>query len=256
MAFLGGVIFNAANILLVAAIAIAGMSVAFPVGIGIALVWGVVVNYASKSEGQPVLLFLGVAGVAAAIVLNAIAYRKLPNQKQGNVVRGLVLAVLCGILMGNFYWCVAESMAPKFAPGEIMESGKLSPYTAMVLFSLGVVGSNFAYNFSGILKWFTGTDLPRPEYLTGNGPDHLWGVLGGVIWAIGMTFNIIAQPVTGPAVSYGLGQGATMVAAAWGVFIWREFRDAPKGVDRLIWAMFAAFVAGLGLIVLAKAVAA
>jgi len=44
-AFLGGVIFNLANILLSAAIAIAGMSVAFPVGIGLALVLGVIINY-------------------------------------------------------------------------------------------------------------------------------------------------------------------------------------------------------------------
>ena len=80
-AFTGGVVFNLANILLVAAIAIAGMAVAFPVGIGIALVLGVIVNYIDRPEGNAVLLFSGVALIAAAIILNSVAYKKVSMQE-------------------------------------------------------------------------------------------------------------------------------------------------------------------------------
>ena len=249
-AFLGGVVFNAANILLVAAIAIAGMSVAFPVGIGLALVLGVLINYLSAPKGEPVQLFLGVGFIAAAIVLDALAYRKLSAPSKGGGVKGLVLAVLCGILMANFYRFVQVAM-PDAKPENFlhMPAGKLTPYTAMVLFSLGVLASNFVFNTLIMIRPFTGTPVPLAEYFRGSARDHLWGIVGGMIWSVGMTFSIIALGVAGGAISYGLGQGATMVAALWGVFIWREFREAPQGTSPLIGLMLAGYVIGLALIV-------
>ena len=249
-AFLGGVVFNAANILLVAAIAIAGMSVAFPVGIGLALVLGVLINYLSAPKGEPVQLFLGVAFITVAIVLDAMAYRKLSAPSKGGSVKGLALAVLCGILMANFYRFVQVAM-PDAKPENFlhMPAGKLTPYTAMVLFSLGVLASNFVFNTLIMIRPFTGTPVPLVEYFRGSARDHLWGIVGGMIWSVGMTFSIIALGVTGGAISYGLGQGATMVAALWGVFIWREFREAPQGTSPLIGLMFAGYVIGLALIV-------
>lgn len=254
-ALLGGVIFNAANILLVAAIAIAGMSVAFPVGIGLALVLGVVVNYVFDPVGNPLVLFIGVALITAAIILDAMAYRRLPGQGQTGGAKGLILSVLCGVLMGFFYRFVAASMADVNVDGGVlapMEAGKLSPYTAMVLFSLGILASNFLFNTAMMVKPFTGEPVPISDYFKGTGRDHLWGVVGGMVWAVGMTFSIIAAGQAGFAISYGLGQGATMVAAFWGVFIWREFRDASPGTDRLIWLMFAGYIIGLALIILAR----
>jgi glucose uptake protein len=245
-ALLGGVIFNAANILLVAAIAIAGMAVAFPVGIGLALVLGVLVNYLKQPKGNPKLLFTGVASITAAIILCALAYRLVPGQAAGNVTKGLVLAVLCGVLMGYFYRFVAASMSKDFVE---MEAGKLSPYTAMVFFSLGILLSNFLFN-TAIMIWpFAGDPVPLTAYFEGSLQDHLWGVVGGMIWAVGMTFSIIAFGVAGPAISYGLGQGATLVAALWGVFIWREFQNAPPSAMPLIVLMFIGYVVGLGLII-------
>lgn len=251
-AVLGGVIFNAANILLVAAIAVSGMSVAFPVGIGLALVLGVVVNYLATPKGDPVQLFAGVGFITAAIILDALAYRRLPSPAQGSAGRGLILAVLCGVSMGYFYRFVAAAMP---APEQFsqMPAGKLSPYTAMVFFSLGVVGSHVAYNFMLMLRWFTAPQAGRPPYLAGTLTDHFWGIVGGMIWAVGMTFSIIAFGKAGPAISYGLGQGATMVAAFWGVFIWREFREAPPGTRPLIGLMFVAYAIGLGLLISAGA---
>jgi len=249
-AFLGGIIFNAANILLVAAIAIAGMSVAFPVGIGMALVLGVVVNYYAQPKGDPIILFIGVALIATAIVLDALAYRRLPNQGKSGGAKGLILAVLCGILMGYFYRFVAASMSTDFVE---MEAGKLSPYTAMVLFSLGVLASNFVFNTILMLKPVSGAPVPLGDYFKGTFRDHLWGVVGGMIWSVGMTFSIIAFGIAGPAISYGLGQGATLVAALWGVFIWREFREAPAGTNRFLALMFFCFVLGLTLIIISGA---
>ncbi len=251
-AFLGGVVFNLANLLLVAAIDIAGMAVAFPVGIGLALVVGVVVNYINVPKGDPILLFLGVAGVAAAIILDALAYRRLPTSGQQTVGKGLVISIVCGLLMGTFFFLVTESMANQ--PMEL-EAGLLSPYTAVVVFSVGLFVSNFLFNSVIMAKPFVGDPVPFSDYFTkGTARLHAVGILGGAIWGVGMSFSIIASGEAGYAIAYGLGQGATMVAALWGVFIWREFKEAPRGTNKLLALMFACFVVGLGLIIVARVV--
>lgn len=250
----GGALFNLANILLVAGIAVAGMAVAFPVGIGTALVLGVLVNYLAEPKGQAALLFTGVALITAAIILDAIAYRRIPGQTQRGVVRGLLIAILCGLLMGFFYRFVAAAM-PEPEPAKFLDMppGKLSPYTAMVCFAVGVLASQVAFNVSKFISWATADSPPPVDYFRGSFADHFWGIIGGMIWAVGMTFSIIAMGVAGPAISYGLGQGATMVAAAWGVFIWREFREAAPGTGIILAAMFVAYLAGLALLVAAMA---
>ncbi len=134
-AIVGGIVFNAANILLGAAIAIAGMAVAFPVGIGLALVIGVVVNYIDNPVGDVGLLAGGVGLIVVAILLNAFAYRRMQAAGKGTSGRGLVLAVAAGVLMGFFYKYVAASMFKDF---EVPVPGKLSPYTAVVIFSVGI----------------------------------------------------------------------------------------------------------------------
>lgn len=252
-ALLGGVVFNAANILLVAAIAISGMAVAFPVGIGLALVLGVVVNYMAEPAGNPAVLFGGVALIAAAIVLDAMAYGKLPSQISGNRRKGLLLAVLCGILMGYFYRFVAAAM-PSPEQFADMPPGKLSPYTAMVFFSLGILSSNVVLNTAIMWRPFSGTPVPLGDYFKGTVRDHAWGIVGGMIWAVGMTLSIVAAGKASFAISYGLGQGATMVAACWGVFVWREFRDAPRGTTPLLALMFLGYIVGLALIIVSRGV--
>jgi glucose uptake protein len=253
-AVLGGVVFNIANILLVAAIDIAGMAVAFPIGIGLALVIGVVTTYLAKPSGDPVILFIGVACVAAAVVVDAMAYRRLPSSGQKTTIKGIVLSVLCGILMGQFFQFVARSMPDQLDQlNDAASAGMLTPYTALVFFSLGLFLSSFLFNTIVMLKPFVGDPVPLGDYFTkGNLRLHTVGILGGVIWGVGMSFAIIAGDTAGYAISYGLGQGATMVAAFWGVFIWREFREAPQGTNRLLALMFVLFVIGLSLIVYAN----
>ncbi len=253
-ALLGGVIFNVANILLVAAIDIAGLAVAFPIGIGLALVLGVIQNYRQNPVGDPLLLFLGVAGVTIAIVLDALAYRRLASGKTATV-KGIVLSLLCGILMGRFYEFVARSF-PKTVEGwkAADYGGLLTPYTALVFFALGLFLSSFVFNTLIMLRPFSGPPVPLGDYFRKGTPWlHVVGILGGMIWGVGMSLNIIAAGPAGPAISYGLGQGATMVAAMWGVFIWREFKTAPRGTNRLLTWMFVFFLVGLGLIVYANA---
>jgi glucose uptake protein len=247
-AFLGGVVFNIANLLLVAAIAIAGMAVAFPIGIGLALALGVIVNYIATPLGNPVILFVGVAFVVVAIVLDAMAYKKLPGQTE-SPTKGILVSLLAGLLMGFFYRFVAASMVSDFVNPE---AGRLTPYTASVIFALGLLISNFLWNSIFMYKPLAGERVTYKDYLkSGDTKLHFIGILGGAIWSLGFTVNIIAAEQAGFAISYGLGQGATMVAALWGVFIWKEFSGA-KGVKGLLTAMFLFFAVGLTLIIAAR----
>jgi len=247
-AMLGGIIFNASNILLVAAMAIAGMAVAFPVGVGIALALGVIINYIFAPKGDPILLFEGVAFIVAAIIIDAIAYKKHSASLQKVSGKGILLSVSAGILMALFYRFVASSMAPDFVNPE---AGKLTPYSALFFFAMGVLISNLLFNYLIMKKPFEGEPLTLKDYRAGSIGVHLTGVLGGVIWNIGMAMSIIAAGKAGYAISYGLGQGATLIAALWGVFIWKEFRGASKSVNTLILFMFLAYLVGLALLVYA-----
>jgi glucose uptake protein len=248
-ALVGGAIFNLANILLVAAIEVAGMAVAFPVGIGLALVIGVIVNHVAAPVGNGALLALGVVLVTLAIVIDAIAYRRLPGGAAGVSTKGLLLSVACGVFMGMFYRFVAAAM---YADPAHAEAGRMGSYAAVFVFAVGVFLSSFLWNTLAMKKPFIGTPVGFADYFRGSASTHLTGILGGVIWGLGMSFNLIASARAGFAISYGLGQGATMVAAFWGVFIWREFRQAPAGTGKLLAAMFACFLGGLALIVVAR----
>ena len=248
-ALLGGAVFNIANLLIVVAINIAGMAVAFPIGIGLALVIGVVVNYVATPLGNPVVLFIGVSLVAVAILIDAIVYKKHSGGKVSGTTKGIVISILGGILMGFFYRFVAASMASDFA---VPEAGKLTPYTASVIFALGLLISNFVWNTFFMYKPVSGEKATYKDYIKkGDTKLHLIGILGGMIWSLGMTFSIIASEQAGYAISYGLGQGATLIAALWGVFIWKEFGKA-EGLKGLLVAMFLFFLVGLGMIIAAR----
>ena len=249
-AFLGGVVFNLSNLLWVAAAAVAGMSVAFPIAVGLALVIGVIYNYISESTGDPVLLFAGVGLVVVAIVVNAIAYQTIPSKVKGDTRKGVILSVLAGIIMGFFYGFVADSISLNFSNPE---AGKLTPYSAVLVFSIGCYLSGFIWNTYFMYRPVEGRASTYGEYYKETSPKvHISGIIGGMIWAMGLSFSIIAAEQAGPAISYGLGQGSTMVGAAWGVFVWKEFREAPKKTNWLLTIMFLCFIAGLALITMAR----
>lgn len=236
-ALLGGIIFNAANILLSASIAIAGMSVAFPVGIGIALVLGVIVNYSGAQSGNPYYLAFGVVLIVIAILINARAYQlKANTSAQNHSNRGIILSIVAGVLMAFFYRFVAASMdLQNFVNPEV---GKMTPYTAFFVFAIGVFLSNFIFNSYIMKKPFVGEATSYRAYFSGSLGNHLTGIIGGMIWGLGNALNLIAAGKAGAAISYGLGQGATLVAALWGVFVWKEFSGGPRGTKAMLSAMF------------------
>lgn len=246
---LGGVIFNASNILLSASTSIAGLAVAFPLGVGISLVLGTIINYIGAPAGNPVLLFIGVALIVVAIICNGIASGKISSEKKAGANKGIILAAVAGTLMAFFYRFVAASMdLENFAAPAV---GKVTPYTAIVIFSLGVLLSNFVFNTLVMKKPFVGEPVTYKQYFAGSFKTHLVGVLGGAIWCLGTAFSYIASGKAGAAISYALGQGAPLIAAIWGVFIWKEFKGANKQVYGLLGVMFVLFIAGLGFIIAA-----
>lgn len=247
---LGGIIFNASNILLSASTSIAGMAVAFPLGVGISLVLGTIINYIGAPSGDPIFLFLGVGLIVIAIICNGIASGKAQQadaDQQKNGKKGIILAAFAGTLMAFFYRFVAAAMdLSNFAAPA---AGKATPYTAIFIFSLGVLVSNFLFNTLVMKRPFVGEPVSYKEYFKGNFKTHLVGMLGGAIWCLGTAFSYIASGKAGAAISYALGQGAPMIAAIWGVFIWKEFKGAKKNVYWLLGLMFLFFIAGLGCII-------
>ena len=255
-AFLGGAIFNLGNILLVAAIDIAGLAVAFPVGVGLALVLGVITTYYLTGVGNVLVLAMGVSAIVVAIILDALAYKRLASQGKRHPLKGIAVSILAGLLMGWFYSFVAASMATiAVVHGHVIlaPAGKLTPYTALTLFSAGVLASSFLWN-SIMMRWpLSGSPVAFSSYFTkGNVRLHVVGILGGVIWSLGMCLNVIASTKAGAALAYGMGQGATLIGALWGVFVWREFKSAPRGTSVLLVAMFVFYFAGLGILIFSK----
>lgn len=244
-AFIGGVIFNAANLLLVAAIEIAGLAVAFPVGIGLALVVGAVSSYVLSPSGNPLMLFGGIALVVAAIVCDAIAYRLRETQHRAASRRGVAISLVSGLLMGSFYPFVSRAMSGADAGG---------PYAVSLYFAVGVALCAAPLNY---LLMRRPLDAQPPVAMQGYAAApwrwHLWGLVGGAIWCTGGVFNFVASRahIVGPAVSYSIGQGATMISACWGVFVWREFSGAPQRSRTYLFWMFVLFLCGLTLVALA-----
>jgi glucose uptake protein len=198
--------------------------------------------------GDPVLLFIGVGLVCLAILLDAAAYKKISTD--GSSIKGILLSVAGGILMGFFFRFVAASISTNFIN---ITPGLLTPYSALFVFSVGVLISNFIFNTYFMVKPVKGAPVTYRDYLkNGSTKIHVIGMLGGLIWTVGMLFSLIASGTAGFAISYGLGQGATMVAAIWGVFVWKEFKGAPKGTILLLTLMFIFFVVGLSLIVYSR----
>ena len=248
---LGGVIFNASNILLSASTSLAGMAVAFPLGCGLALVLGVINNYLEQPKGNAILLALGVLLVVIAVVCNGIAAGRTSKGGEQNKEskKGVILAVVAGILMSTFYRFVVKGMdIDNFVSPEV---GKLTPYSAIFIFSVGVLLSNLVFNTWVMKKPFVGAPVSYSEYFKGSFSTHLVGILGGMIWCLGTAFSYIAAGKAGAAISYALGQGAPMIAAFWGVFIWKEFKGADSKTNWLLALMFCLFIAGLATIVIA-----
>ncbi|MDP4276000.1 MAG: GRP family sugar transporter [Bacteroidota bacterium] len=256
-ALVGGIVWNLGTFLLVAAMAVAGMAVGFPVGGGLAWVLGIVVNYLlvvldkGTFNGNPVMLFVGVAAIVAAIIFCTSAYRRQEKAKGAlkSTKTGLLLALCAGITIAFFYGLVVKSLDHQFVAGG---SGTLTPFTGVFLFAIGAVISTPIFNLYAMKHPVQGIPVVFSDYFKGSLGTHLTGVLGGIIWMIGMELSFMAAGAANPAISYALSNAAPVVAMIWGVLIWKEFRDAPKGTNARLAIMFGLFILGLVLITLSS----
>jgi glucose uptake protein len=228
-ALLGGALFNLANLLLVAAIDMAGLAVAFPISIGIALVVGTVLSYALQPKGNAVLLAAGVACAFIAVLLDGKAYGSLVSAGRSVSKKSLITCVVSGILMG--LW------AP-FMTHAMTRGNTLGPYSAAVFLTLGALLSCFIWNTYFMNHPLVGEPVSFAGFFTGPASGHLLGLLGGFIWGIGTVFNLVAASFTGVAISYAIGQSAPMVAALWGVLAWKEFENSGPRAKAYLVLMF------------------
>jgi len=248
-AAIGGVIWNMGTLLLVAAISIAGMSVAFPIGGGIGWTLGIVINYIGKPEGNPVFLFGGTAFIVLAILMSMQSYRRLAENQNKPTLKGILLSILAGLCIAMFYRFVASSLASDFSPAE---AGKISSYTAVVFFSLGALLCTALVNPIFMARPVQGEPVSMSGWIKGSSRTHLLGLLGGAIWCLGNSVSFMSVSAASPAISYGLSNSAPVVAALWGIFVWKEFKDAPKGTNLLLNLMFLFYLIGLALIVYSR----
>jgi glucose uptake protein len=243
-AAIGGFVFNIANTLLIAGIEIVGLSIAFPIAIGIALVEGVVMSYALQPRGNPVLLGAGVVMAVIAVILVGKSYGALRSGESAVSRRGVVVCVISGLLMGVFAPFVTRAMT---------RGNTLTPYTTAVFLTLGAFLCCFVFNTILMRKPIVGTPVAGADYFRAPASYHALGLLGGAIWGIGTVFNFVAASLVGVAISYAIGQASPMVACLWGVFVWKEFRGANNKAKGYLAAMFAAYVLALALIARAYA---
>lgn len=255
-AMLGGLLWNMGNLLLVAGIAIAGMSVAFPIGGGLAWVLGIILNYINvlqkggNPSNNPTQLWIGVAIIVAAIILSGKSYQQLTKEKKQASMKGIIISVIAGLFIAFFYPVVVNSLDAQFVSGG---KGSLTPYTGVFFFAIGVFLSTFIINPLFMRYPVSGTPVKMSAYFQGSMKTHLTGILGGAIWMLGMVFSYMAVGAANPAIAYALSNAAPVVAILWGVFVWKEFKEAPKGTNTLLTVMFICYIIGLVLITLSNA---
>jgi len=239
---IGGAIFNLANLLLVAAIDMAGLAVAFPVSIGIALVVGVVLSYALQPKGNALFLGIGVACALIAVILDGKAYGALASTGRTVSRKSIIVSVVSGVLMGLWNPLVAYSATRGTA---------LSPYSSVVFLTLGALLSCFVWNVYFMKKPLVGEPVSFGGFFSGPPSGHLLGLLGGFVWGLGTVFNVVAGKVTGYAIAYAIGQSAPMVAALWGLLAWKEFAGAGSRAKLYLVLMFVFYA--LAIVMVARA---
>ena len=241
---LAGVIFNLANLLLIAGIDLVGLATAFPVAIGIALVVGVVLSYVQEHRGNVNMLAAGMLCAVAAVILDGKAYGELKTGKRATR-RGIVICVISGVLMG--LW------AP-FATRALTHGNTLGPYSASVFLCLGALLSCFIWNVYFMKHPLVGEPVDFRDFFRGPVRGHLLGLAGGAIWATGMVFDLVAAQFTGVSISYAIGQSAPMVAALWGIFAWKEFAGANTRAKAYLTLMFVFYILAILLVARANTV--
>ncbi|HZR67072.1 MAG TPA: GRP family sugar transporter [Terriglobales bacterium] len=241
-ALLGGALFNLANLLLVAAIDMAGLAVAFPVSIGIALVVGTVLSYILQPKGNAAFLAIGVVCALIAVILDGKAYGSRGGAGRLVTKKSIVVCIVSGVLMG--LWAPFMTHA--------MTTGRsLGPYSAAVFLTLGALLSCFLWNIYFMKHPLVGEPVSISGFFKASISNHLLGLVGGFAWGLGTVFNLVAASLTGVAISYAIGQSAPMVAALWGILAWKEFDGSGTRAKAYLALMFVFY--GLAIFLVARA---
>jgi glucose uptake protein len=263
--FIGGVVFNLANMLLMAAISVSGMGVAFPVSIGLAIIIGMVSAFATKSiGGNPAMIFGGCGLILAAMIVCATAYGAISDVRHEEEARagrakstkrpvpwkGIVIALVSGVLMGIF--------APLLQMAQQGDVG-LGPYSIAALFSIGVFFSTFVFNLFFMNIPVQGDPVDFMDYFKGRPISHIMGLFGGGLWILGGVAAFVASAPESTHLDRGVGGILNLcwplIAAVWGIFVWKEFRGGDAKVKALLGLMFLLFVLGVGLVSMAPVTA-
>lgn len=248
-AMIGGFIWNLGTLLLTAGIATTGMAVAFPIGGGIGWLLGIVVNYIGQPEGNPLWLFIGCGIIALAIISSMLSYKKMAASQQKSL-KGVIYSLAAGIFIAFFYRFVMMSISSDISPGYV--GGQMTPYTSVVFFALGAFVSTLVFNPIFMKRPVEGEPVTMKQYFSGSSRIHIIGMIGGAIWCLGQVLSVMSAKAASPAIAYGLSNGAPIVAAIWGIFVWKEFKNAPKGTSTLLALMFVFYIIGLGLIIYSR----
>lgn len=278
LAFGAGVIFNLANMLMMGAIAVAGLSVAAPLALGISSMLGLGIAVLLRHAGNPALAFPGSACVLLGIVMVGVAYgwlisarldkmlkegkaasTNLPGYATGRIVsadapsatKALLLSVVAAALMWIMY--------PLLARARLGDTG-LGPYSLTFLFVGGMFFSTLIFSLFFLNLPIEGEPLEVQEYFQGGIGDHLLGLAAGGLLCIGLLAGLVGEagpPVAqvGSVMTYGLKQGAILAAAVWGVWVSKDFRGAGARVHGLVAAFIGLIALGVVLLVLASVTA-
>jgi glucose uptake protein len=260
-AVVAGGLFNLGNMFLLAAVAEAGMAVAFPLGIGTAIVVGATWQFFLKPGENFALYLFGAVIIICGVFVCSAAYRFYMLSKADELVRtgkqkstirrvnarGAVIAIIGGIILGSYFPLVSNAMEGEAGVG---------PYSLCVLFALGVFLSTFFFSLFFMNLPVSGPPLEIFDYFKSTGRQHLFGVFSGMVWLFGLLASLVAAAVdakatVGQAVSFGLLQGSVLIAALWGMLVWKEFQDADGRVRSLLVIMLVLFVCGIGLVAVA-----
>jgi glucose uptake protein len=251
--FVGGVAFNLGNMLLVAAVSVAGISVAFPLAMGTGLIIAVLWNFTTNPGGNSAFLFGGVALLVVAVVFDVLAYstwataRARASNEAGRKMkkpnfRGVVLAAAGGLLLGSFSNVTAMAEAGEYG---------LGPYSAGFIFAIGILFSTFVFNLFFMNLPVAGEPLEIGDYFRAKISQHGLGWLGGILWYVGLSASLVTGRIEGKAkvplqLSFGIGQAGIVIAVLCGILLWRELSESEGAKSRL-WMMLALLIAGIGL---------
>lgn len=262
MGFVAGMVFNFGNMLLMAAVSVAGMAIAFSVAFCVALFLGAVWSFAGHpGGGNATVLFSGAAFVLLAAICGAYAYRiyklgqvdelvktgKVKSTRRVMSMKGVVVSAISGLFLGSF--------GPLFEKAQAGDTG-LGPYAAAFAFVAGVMACTALLSLFLMNLPVDGPPLEIYEYFKGTLRQHGLGLMGGVLWCAGTIGILVAAHADGPAtvdppVLFGAAQGSAFLAALCGLLVWREFRKSDGRIRALLFVMLALFIGGLTMIAIA-----